>query len=230
MASYDRRVPRNERYLLDNQQAEAGKRFDALSDLFNPSTFRHFQKLGITAGWRVWEVGAGAPSVPTWLAEQVGPTGQVVATDIDTSWIDRGVTGFEVQRHDVGTEPAPRGPFDLVHARLVLVHVHERSQALATMIDALRPGGWLLSEEADPELQPLACIDEWGPEQQLANKLKRGFRSSPNEVSTSPTVGRCLVCCVKPDSSTCSLMPTFRQVGRLVVSSNGRLSSRFDIG
>jgi hypothetical protein len=32
------------RYLLDNKQAEAGQRFDALSALFNPSTFRHLER------------------------------------------------------------------------------------------------------------------------------------------------------------------------------------------
>jgi len=34
-------------YLLDNQQAEASSRFDALATLFNPSTFRHFGALGV---------------------------------------------------------------------------------------------------------------------------------------------------------------------------------------
>jgi len=63
------------RYLLDNKQAEAGQRFDALSVLFNPSTFRHLERLGISPGWQVWEVGAGGPSVPAWLADRVGPGG-----------------------------------------------------------------------------------------------------------------------------------------------------------
>ena len=55
---------RDNGYLLNNQQAEAGMRFDALSTLFNPSTFRHIKDLGIQRGWRCWEVGAGSPSVP----------------------------------------------------------------------------------------------------------------------------------------------------------------------
>ena len=66
---------------------------------------------------------------------------------------------------------------DLVHARLVLTHVPQRSAALATMASALRPGGWLVVEEADPGLQPLLCPDEYGPEQELANRLRRGFRT-----------------------------------------------------
>ncbi len=82
-----------ERYLLDNQQAQAGIRFDALSSLFDPATFRHIENLGITAGWRCWEVGSGGPTVPSWLARQVGPTGRVLATDIDTAWMS-GADGF----------------------------------------------------------------------------------------------------------------------------------------
>jgi ubiquinone/menaquinone biosynthesis C-methylase UbiE len=178
-------------YLLDNQQAQAGRRFDALSDLFNPSTFRHLIALGLGRGWRVWEVGAGGPSVPVWLAEQVGPEGRVLATDIDTSWIDPSA-GYETRRHDVGTDPAPAGPFDVVHARLVLVHVRQREQALAAMVSVLRPGGWLVLEEADPALQPLVCLEEIGPAEVLANRLKRGFRQLLRERGVDLAYGRTL--------------------------------------
>lgn len=163
-------------YLLDNRQAEAGSRFDALAELFDASTFRHFDTIGVGGGWRCWEVGAGGPSVPTWLAGRVGPHGAVLATDIDVTWTAAG-TGYDVRRHDVGAEPPPGDGFDLVHARLVLVHVQRREEALAAMVAALRPGGWLLVEEADPALQPLACPDESGDAQRLANKLKHDFRT-----------------------------------------------------
>lgn len=165
-------------YLLDNGQSEAGVRFGALAELFDPVTFRHVDGLGIGAGMRCWEVGAGGPSVPLGLAERVGPAGAVVATDIDVSWV-RDVAGgaVEVLRHDVAADPPPSGGFDLVHARLVLVHVSDRAEALRRMIEALRPGGWLLLEDADPALQPLLCPDESGPEQRLANRLRRGFRT-----------------------------------------------------
>jgi SAM-dependent methyltransferase len=174
---HDRDVTGNEEYLLDNRQVEAGRRFDALSELFNPSTFRHAQAVGLEAGWRVWEVGAGSPSVPAWFAEQVGAGGHVLATDIDTTWLNGGDPGYEVLRHDVGAEPPPSGSFDLVHARLVLVHVPQRARALGAMVAALKPGGWILLEEADPALQPLVCPDGTGAEQELANKVKRGFRT-----------------------------------------------------
>ena len=164
-------------YLLDNRQSQAGERFAAFAELFDPVTFRHVDALGIVEGWHCWEVGAGGPSVPAGLAARVGPAGRVVATDIDVSWTRQSAGGaVEVLQHDVAADPPPPGSFDLVHARLVLVHVADRAEALRRMVQALRPGGWLLLEDADPGLQPLLCPDESGPEQRLANRLRSGFR------------------------------------------------------
>ncbi|MFD7874556.1 methyltransferase domain-containing protein [Streptomyces sp. NPDC059766] len=171
-------MTRTDRYLLDNRQSEAAERFDAFAALFDPTTFRHMEKLGIGPGWRCWEVGAGGTSVVSWLARKVGPTGKVVATDIDVSRLAAAARPpVEVSVHDVGAQEPPEADFDLVHARLVLVHVPDRERALQSMIKALRPGGRLLIEDADPALQPLLCPDEHGPEQRLANRLRHGFRS-----------------------------------------------------
>ncbi|KOV94475.1 methyltransferase [Streptomyces sp. NRRL B-3648] len=170
-------MTRSDGYLLGNRQKEAGERFDAFTALFDPTTFRHLEGLGIGPGWRCWEVGAGGTSVVSWLAEKVGPSGQVVATDIDTSRLTAAARPpVQIRVHDVGAEEPPGDGFDLVHARLVLVHVPDRERALRSMIKALRPGGRLLIEDADPALQPLTCPDEYGPEQRLANRLRQGFR------------------------------------------------------
>ncbi len=173
---YAAAVTAGEGYLLDNRQSGAGARLAALGALFDRWTFDHAERLGVGAGWRVWEVGAGGSSVPAWFAGRVGPEGFVLATDIDTSWLD-GDHPFEARVHDVGADPVPPLTFDLVHARLVLVHVHDRLRALATMVGALAPGGWLLVEDADPACQPLACLEERGPEEELANRLKAAFRT-----------------------------------------------------
>jgi hypothetical protein len=182
----------DEGYLLDNRQAEAGQRFDALARLLDPVTFRHLDAVGVGAGWRCWEVGAGGPTVPAWLAARVGPTGGVLATDLDTGWMRSVPAGVEVATHDVGVDDPPAGPFDLVHARLVLVHVPRRAEALAAMIGALRPGGWLVLEDADPTLQPLICPDEHGPAEQLANRLRQGFRTLMAQRGADLAFGRTL--------------------------------------
>ena len=185
----------DDRYLLPNAEEAAAERFEAFIELFDPSTFAHMDRLGLAPGWRCWEVGAGGDSVVRWLARRVGPQGYVLATDIDitrtitaatsdaTADADADATGagaasapVEVRAHDAAHDPPPDLQFDLVHARLVLVHIPEREKALAAMVGALRPGGWLFVEDADPALQPLSSLEVREPAQELANRLRSGFR------------------------------------------------------
>jgi SAM-dependent methyltransferase len=181
------------RYLLDNRRPEAGERFAALAELFDPWTFRHLDDVGLGAGWRCWEVGAGGVSVPRGLAERVGTSGRVLATDIDVSWIEHEAGGpLEIRRHDIIQDPPPAETFDLVHARLVLVHLADRAAALRVMVDALRPGGWLVLEDADPALQPLACPDERGPAEELANRLRNQVRTLLAQRGADLAYGRTL--------------------------------------
>ena len=69
-------------------------------------------------GTRCLDVGAGGGSVAFWLAEQVGPSGVVVATDLETDFLESEAAshpGLEVLRHDRTAEDLPTG-FDVVHA------------------------------------------------------------------------------------------------------------------
>lgn len=183
---------RTDRYTLGTQQAETG-RFDAFASLFDPTTFRHIESFGIGSGWRCWEVAAGSTSVISWLAKKVGPTGKVLATDTDISWAASAARPpVEVRVHDVEVEPPPGDGFDLVHARLVLVRVPDREQAVRTMLQALRPGGRLLIEETDSALQPRACPEEYGPEQELANRVRQGLRTLLAERGAGQSNGRSL--------------------------------------
>ena len=137
-------------YLLDNGAREAPARFAVLSTLFDPGTIRHLETCGVGRGWHCLEVGGGGGSIARWLADRVGPTGRVLATDIDPRFLEPiQLPNLEVRRHDIATDPLPEAVFDLVHARLVLMHVPERERALARMISALKPGGWLVAEEYD---------------------------------------------------------------------------------
>ena len=153
-----------------------GDYFDALATMFNERTFRHIRALGIDEGWRCWEAGAGGAIVPSWLCERVGPTGRVLASDVSTAALDE-VTDppYQVLRHDLTVDPPPATEFDLVHTRLVLEHLKAPAVALTTLVSALRPGGWLLVESADPALQPLACPDQVGSREALANKVRLSF-------------------------------------------------------
>jgi ubiquinone/menaquinone biosynthesis C-methylase UbiE len=166
-------------YLFDNEATEAGDRFGALASLFDPVTFRHLEDLGVSDGWRCLEVGAGGGSVASWLATRVGESGQVVATDLDVRWLEQRLRApnIEVRRHSVVDDPLPDSTFDLVHERLVLVHVRERVTALDRLVSALRPGGWLLAEDFDSDIAPDAVVDPQSEGEELANLMMRGVRS-----------------------------------------------------
>ena len=62
-----------------------------------------------------------------WLAEKVGPTGHVVATDIDLGYLRQlDLPNLGVVEHNIledPLEPLSPGSFDLVCSRLTLFHL-----------------------------------------------------------------------------------------------------------
>jgi ubiquinone/menaquinone biosynthesis C-methylase UbiE len=141
-------------YIFENAaEAETAERFATLDTLYNFRTFRFLETAGIAPGWHCLEVGGGSGSVAAWMAERVGPSGSVLVTDIDPRFMEgsayRKPAHLELRRHDIGTDPLPEQAFDLIHARLVLLHVPQRQQALDKLIAALKPRGWLVIEDFD---------------------------------------------------------------------------------
>jgi SAM-dependent methyltransferase len=138
--------------------AREHERLRVLARWRDPATIRTLDATGVTTGWSCHEVGAGAGTISAWLAERVGPTGSVLSTDVDLRFHGEPAANTEVRHLDVTTDPLPSGTFDLVHVRAVLQHVAGREHAIDLMIESLKPGGWLVIEEADMrafEAQPL---------------------------------------------------------------------------
>jgi len=137
-------------YVFDNAGRSAEARYRELSRVYDENTIRHIEQRGIDKGWSCLEIGGGGGSIASWLCARVGVRGRVLATDLDPRFLEElSYANLEVLRHDIRTEGLPKGEFDLAHARLVLIHLPDREVALRRMIDALRPGGWIVVEEFD---------------------------------------------------------------------------------
>ena len=161
-------------YLLTNARPETVTRFGALEDAFDELTAGHLARIGVAAGWRCLELGAGSGSIASWMAERVGPTGRVVATDLDTSRCRAAAGGhLEVLDHDLVEDELPSGPWDLVHERLVLQHLPARVEILDSIIDALAPGGWVLLEDFDTA--EVRTTDRGGPDHELIAAVAVAF-------------------------------------------------------
>src|SRR6516162_11866108 len=92
-------------YTLDNAWTQARERLGQLEAVHDPGSIRHLERLGVTEGWHCLEVGAGGGSIAAWLCDKVGPTGHVLATDLDTRFLDRlEYSHLEVRRHDIGAD------------------------------------------------------------------------------------------------------------------------------
>ena len=150
-------------------------RLSLLERIFDPISRR--RRAMVQPGWRCLEVGAGRGSMAVWLAEQVGDHGQVVATDIDPTYLKRlNVPNLEVRQHNIVEDPLDAlgpGSFDLVCSRLTLFWLAGRQEtAIRRMVECLRPGGWLVDEDGD--WGTVAPVDPSHPYSALYSRAARG--------------------------------------------------------
>ncbi len=137
-------------YVFAQDWQHEGKRLTGIESAADPVSRDVLSRLGLERGWRCAEVGAGGGSLALWLADRVGDTGQVVATDLDPGHlIALEAPNLQVLQHDLTTEDPPAEPFDLVHTRLVIEHLADPEDALTRLTGWVRPGGWLVVEAGD---------------------------------------------------------------------------------
>jgi len=138
-------------YWFDNSLADEGDRLRLLEAVADPRSIRLLDQLRVGEGWRCAELGAGGGSMAAWLAGRVGDTGTVLAVDRDVTLLQHlaGRPNIEIMEATIEDLHLAPGSIDLVHTRNVLMHIDGADEVMAELVDALRPGGVLLVEEAD---------------------------------------------------------------------------------
>ena len=145
-----------EEYLLANQPSEL-ERLQLQSRVWEPAGRQLLSRVDGGSGARALDVGCGALGWLRVLSEWVGPSGQIVGTDIDESLLDaarsfldaEGISNVELIVDDLFESSLEPHSFDLVHARFVIAPLGRGGEQVSAFRRLVRPGGSLVLEEWD---------------------------------------------------------------------------------
>lgn len=144
----------SEKYMIDIEEGGSvglGK----LDQLYNPTTQEFLLKSGLRPGMTILDIGCGSGAMTCWMAEQVGPDGQVIGIENDANQLnaaqkraaDQGLENIKLELcsaydiEDLGRQ------FDLVYCRFVQHHLHDPENVIAKIHQVLKPNGIYVAEE-----------------------------------------------------------------------------------
>jgi ubiquinone/menaquinone biosynthesis C-methylase UbiE len=167
-------------YVL-GRSPEEYERLRRRARMWEPESERLFDRVGLGPGDSCLDVGCGPGETMRLMAERIGPAGRVTGIDLDAPLGAQAVEmlgaaghrncNFEVVDVESSTD-VPGGPFDLVYARLLLLHLDDPVAVLRRPWSLVRPGGHLV-------LQDYAVLsDTVVPEHDAAEELMRVARET----------------------------------------------------
>ncbi len=148
-------------------------RYDLMNDLMSAGLHRLWKRFavdatGVRAGMRVLDLAGGTGDLARLFARKVGPTGEVVLTDVNGAMLAEGrdklLNAGELVptvQCDAERLPFADGRFDCVSIAFGLRNVTRKETALAEMRRVLRPGGVAAVLEFSRVWKPLAPAYDW---------------------------------------------------------------------
>lgn len=146
----------DDRYTLATGEVGAN-RLQILHQIHKPYTEFLLERVGLSEGMHIADIGCGIGSVSTWLAEQVGFNGSVIGVDVSIEQVEQargnadalGLSNVKFVLGSAYNTGLPHNSFDLVYCRFLLIHLTRPKDALEQMLALLKPSGLLVCEEAD---------------------------------------------------------------------------------
>jgi SAM-dependent methyltransferase len=147
-----------------------------------PEMPRLRQVLALKPGMSVADVGAGKGEVTVALAAEVGPSGHVFSTEIDTQALEQiravvaaatpeNVTVVQAHAHETGL---PTSCCDAILLRRVYHHLTHPAATTSDLLRALRPGGVLAVIDFPPTL---SWLWPWPPRGVPQNRRGHGVEA-----------------------------------------------------
>jgi demethylmenaquinone methyltransferase/2-methoxy-6-polyprenyl-1,4-benzoquinol methylase len=148
-------------------------RYDLMNDVMSAGLHRLWKRFavnatGVRAGMRVLDLAGGTGDLARLFADRVGPTGEVVLTDINGAMLAYGRDRLldagcvvPVVQCDAEKLPFPGAHFDCVSIGFGLRNVTRKENALAEMRRVLKPGGVAAVLEFSKVWSPLAPAYDW---------------------------------------------------------------------
>ena len=146
------------------------QKYDIMNDVMSAGLHRLWKRFtvdvsGVKAGDQVLDIAGGSGDLSKLFAKKVGPTGQVILTDINASMLgvgrDRMIdAGLNIPATQCNAEflPFADASFDCVIVAFGLRNMTHKEHALKEMQRVLKPGGRLLVLEFSKVWQPLEKI------------------------------------------------------------------------
>lgn len=170
------------RYILDGSDDDL-RRLLGVAETTRETARSAFRRVGIKEGWHVIDCGCGPIGGLAVMAEMVGPAGRVVGVDFSEPTVQRArsvvaaleLGNVELFAGDVNElgPAAVGGPFDLAYTRFFLMHQPDPVRTLRQIASLLRPGGWVVAQEAlrSPPPQSYPQLDALGAYWDLAYQV-----------------------------------------------------------
>jgi SAM-dependent methyltransferase len=148
-------------YLLGDRRGEAA-RLRRQARLWDPVSLALFDRVGVSRGWRILEIGPGQGSLHLELRRRArGPIDAVERSPTFAGALKRRIRRDRfgpgtIWQTDLIDAPLPRAHYDLIFARWVFLFLPRPEAHMAKLARALRPGGVLALQDYHRETFALA--------------------------------------------------------------------------